>query len=310
MSHPPTQPDDAADGPRADTPSPADAPRPGDKDGRSRPASPPPGGQDEPANPPPGGQHAAPRPTPPTEPPASSRDIPHEGVPRETVPTATPGTRQGGAPAATGPAQPQAGAAAAPTPPPGEGPALPEVPRRPGFGRRLIGALLGFVLTPVALTMTGIGTARLADIAGTSDMGTDLLGGTLLTIGVVMLAVIVLLGIWTTSVPIVGGLVWGVALGLAYLIVPGAMQDGAEAMTADRNVPEAIDQVADAGMSGYLVVLGFILVAAGLATTLARRSGRRFAERTAQVERARAEIERRHAEEERRRAATASPQHR
>ena len=288
MSHPPTQPDDAADGQRSDAPS---------------------------TDPTPGGQHAAPRPTPPSEPPAPSRDIPHEGAPRESAPTAASGNRQTSAPAPTpapgaGPTQPPPGAAAAPTPPPGDGPALPEPPRRPGIGRRLIGALLGFVLTPVALTLTGIGTARLSDIAGTSDMGTDLLGGTLLTIGVVMLAVIVLLGIWTTSVPIVGGLVWGVALGLAYLIVPGVMQDGAEAMTADRSVPEAIDQVADAGMSGYLVVLGVILVAAGLATTLARRSGRRFAERTAQVERARAEIERRHAEEERRRTGAAAPQQR
>jgi hypothetical protein len=160
------------------------------------------------------------------------------------------------------------------------------------MGRHLLAALLGLVLTPFALTLIGIGTGRLADIAGTTDMGTDLLGGTLLSLGVVMLVVIVLLGVWSAALPVVGGLVWGVGLGVAYLVVPTAMRDGAEAMTADGAVPVEVEQLADTGMSGSLLVLGALLVAAGLATSLARRRGRRFAERVAVAERARADAER------------------
>jgi hypothetical protein len=160
------------------------------------------------------------------------------------------------------------------------------------MGSHLLAALLGLVLTPFALTMVGIGTGRLADIAGTSDMGTDLLGGTLLSLGVLMLAVIVLLGTWSAALPIVGGLVWGVGLGAAYLIFPTAMRDGAEAMTAEGTVPVEVEQLADAGMNGSLLVLGALLVAAGLAVSLARRRGRRFAERVAVADRARMDAER------------------
>src|SRR5665648_987687 len=110
-----------------------------------------------------------------------------------------------------------------------------------------------------------------------------------IVMGLVMLAVLVLLGVWSPAVPIVGGLVWGIGLGVAYLAWPGAMEDAAQSMTSDGSVPVAIDQLAEAAMSGYLLVLGTLLVAAGLATSLARRRGRRWAERTAVAERARAD---------------------
>ena len=166
---------------------------------------------------------------------------------------------------------------------------LPEPPARRGFARHLLAIVLGLVVTPFAVLLIGVGTSRLADVAGTNEMGTDWLGTTLLVVGLVMLAVLVLLGVWSPAVPIVGGLVWGIGLGVAYLAWPGPMEDAAQSMTSDGSVPVAIDQLAQAAMNGYLLVLGTLLVAAGLATSLARRRGRRWAERTAVAERARAE---------------------
>lgn len=169
---------------------------------------------------------------------------------------------------------------------------LPEPPPKPGLGRHVLGAVVGLVLTPFALLLVGIGTARLADIAGTEDMSSDILGATLLLLGAALLAVIVLLGAWSAAVPIVGGLVWGIGLGTAYLVVPGVMEDAVQAMTADRTVPAAVDQLANGVMSGNLVVIGALLVAAGLATAIARRRGRRWAERVAAAETARADADR------------------
>lgn len=168
---------------------------------------------------------------------------------------------------------------------------LPEPPRRPGFGRHLLGVLLGLVLTPVALLLVGIGTSRLSDVAS-GDATTDALGLTLLVLGGVLLAVIVLLAAWSPAVPVTGGLVWGVALGLAYLVVPGVMADAVDRMLGDRVLPAAVEQLTDSATSGQLLVTGTLLVAAGIATAVARRIGRRWAERRVAAEQARAEVDR------------------
>lgn len=168
---------------------------------------------------------------------------------------------------------------------------LPEPPRKPGFGRHLLGVLLGLVLTPVALLLVGIGTSRLSEVAS-GDATTDALGLTLLVLGAILLAVIVLLGAWSPAVPITGGLVWGVALGLAYLVVPDVMADAVDQMLGDRVLPAAVEQLTDSAMSGQLLVTGTLLVAAGIATAVARRIGRRWAESRVAAEQARADVER------------------
>lgn len=168
---------------------------------------------------------------------------------------------------------------------------LPEPPRKPGFGRHVLGVLLGLVLTPVALLLVGIGTSRLSEVAS-GDATTDALGLTLLVLGAILLAVLVLLGAWSPAVPITGGLVWGVALGLAYLVVPDVMADAVDRMLGDRVLPAAVEQLTDSAMSGQLLVTGTLLVAAGIATAVARRIGRRWAERRVAAEQARADVER------------------
>ena len=166
---------------------------------------------------------------------------------------------------------------------------LPEPPAKPGLGRHLLGILLGLVLTPVALLLTGIGVARLADVVSAEEAATDPLGLTLLIVGVVLLAVVVLLGAWSPTVPITGGVVWGIGLGLAFLFVPAVMQDVLESMSADRVVPGGVEQLADTAMSGTLLVTGTLLLAAGIAAARARRRGRRWAEGVAFAETARRE---------------------
>lgn len=169
---------------------------------------------------------------------------------------------------------------------------LPARPRKPGFGRHLLGALLGFLLTPVALLLVGIGTSRLSDVAGSGDPASDALGLTLLVLGAVLLGVIVLLGAWSPLVPLTGGIVWGLGLGIAYLVVPGLMQDTVDPVVEDRVLPAVVEQLTESAMSGQLVVTGSLLVAAGIAAGRARRSGRRWAEAVAVAEQARAEATR------------------
>lgn len=170
---------------------------------------------------------------------------------------------------------------------------VPEPPRRPGFGRHVLGVVVGLLLTPFAFLLTGIGAARLADIAGTARMGTDALGVTLLVVGVALLAAIALLGAWSPATPITGGLVWGLALGTAYLVAPATVERAVDEAARGQTPPAAVDQFAQSAMSGMLLVVGVLLLAAGLAAAFARRAGRRYAQEVAAVELARLDAERR-----------------
>ena len=241
-----------------------------------------------PVPPPPSGTVPTPPATPST--PAQPAAVPPHPVPAPapwTAPAPSSATEPTGEPAPVAPT----GAATdedEAVVPPGELRSrrdVPEPPSKPGIGRHLLAVLLGLLVTPVALLLVGVGIARLADIAGTDDMGTDALGLSLLVGGVVLLAAVVLLGVWSPALPITGGVVWGIGLGVAYLAVPGAMEDVAESMTGD--VPDPVDQLAQTAMSGYLVVVGTLLLAAGIAIAMARRRGRRWAEQVAAAERTR-----------------------
>lgn len=273
------------------------------------------------------GQHAVARPAPPTAPlggrGAVTGSPDADRVPDDASTAAGPTPAHEAAPATPPPApEPVAAAAPAPAPGPatdaGTAPAsagatavdagrrarrgeplpvahedLPERPARPGAGRHVLGVLLGLLLTPIALLLTGIGTSRLADAAGASEPLGDALGITLLALGVVLLVVVVLLGAWSPAVPITGGLVWGVGLGVAYLVAPGIMTDTVDALVGDRALPAVVEQLTDAALSGLLLVTGALLLASGIAAGRARRSGRRWAEGVARADLARLEAEHR-----------------
>lgn len=162
---------------------------------------------------------------------------------------------------------------------------LPEPPAKPGVGRHLLGVLLGLLITPIGLLLSAIGTARLAEVAGTADMGTDTLGVVMLGVGLALLAAVVLLGTWTPALPLTGGLVWGVGLGTAYLVIPGMVEDAVESLFD--GTPEAAAELGEAAMSGHLLAVGVLLTVAGVAIGLARRRGRRWAEGVAAAEVAR-----------------------
>lgn len=171
-------------------------------------------------------------------------------------------------------------------------PPVPERPSKQGFWRHVLATLLGLLLTPFALLLVGIGTAGLGEIAGQEDVTGDLLSLGLLLAGVAVLAAIVLLGVWSPALPITGGLVWGIGLGVAYLVVPNRMATAAESLTSDGSIPKSIGQLADAAMSGYLLVFGVLILAAGLAAAYARRAGRRWTEAVAVADRADADRDR------------------
>jgi hypothetical protein len=157
--------------------------------------------------------------------------------------------------------------------------------------------VLGLVLTPFALLVVGIGTAGLGEIAGKDDVTGDFLSLGLLVAGVAVLVAIVLLGVWSPAMPIAGGLVWGIGLGVAYLVVPNRMATFVESLTSDGSIPKPVSELADAAMSGYLLAFGMLIVAGGLAAAFARRSGRRWAEAVAVAEKARADADRAPADE-------------
>lgn len=243
--------------------------------------------------------------TPPTAPddPGVTRPLPTMPADTQVTPPApSPGTppvaaapsttapvpdAPAAAPASATPEAPPTGAASLLGPDQRSRRDIPDPPARPGFVRHLLGVVLGLVVTPVALLLVGVGLARLADIAGTARMGTDVLGLSLLVVGVVLLAAVVLLGAWTPALPITGGLVWGIGLGAAYLALPNRTNRTIEQVFGE--VPAPADQLAQTAMSGYLVLVGTLLLAAGIAIGVARRLGRRYAEQVAAVERAEAE---------------------
>lgn len=279
------------DAPQPEAPRP-EAPQPGTPVPPLPPAAPP-----APEPPATTGAHAAPRPYPPSAPPAPPAPEPPATTGGWTTPSGFEGAAARERPRTAEPVDLPAPAtdatpADAPTPAPAPAaPALPEPPRKPGFGRHALGTVVGLLVTPFALLLIGIGASGLRDLADDQSVAADWLSLGLLLAGVAVLAAIVLLGSWSPALPITGGLVWGVGLGIAYLAAPWVLSDAAAELTSDGSVPKPIQQLADAATSGYLLTLGVLLVTAGIAAGVARRNGRRWAEAVVVAERALADHE-------------------
>ena len=180
---------------------------------------------------------------------------------------------------------------------------LPELPPKPGFARHALGFLVGLVVTPIALVLTGagIGGFRALDPTTGDQTSFDAANFSLIAVGAALLVAVVILALWSPAVPLTGGLVWGVGLGVLYLGWPSTVEGWIDQAYSSR--PAALDQLVTTLNDGTWLVLGLLLAAAGLAASLARRMGRRFGEHTTLATHARIEAAR--AQETRRQAADA-----
>ncbi|WP_245192991.1 hypothetical protein [Amycolatopsis alba] len=160
--------------------------------------------------------------------------------------------------------------------PPHEQPSAPEPylqPRQSGRAvPRVISALGGVLLTPVALGLVIYGGSRLQrTYAQAYTVGEDPLGLTLLIVGGLLLLGVALLGVLSGLGPVLGGLLWGVIPGLTTLL------GGTSVMSTLYDVG---GRELGVGLVTWLVMgalfgSGFLLVGAGLVGTLTRRGSNR-----------------------------------
>ena len=178
---------------------------------------------------------------------------------------------------------------------------LPELPPKPGFARHALGFLVGLVVTPIALVLTGAGVGGFRALDPATDQAFDATTFSLIAVGAALLVAVVVLALWSPAVPLTGGLLWGVGLGVLYLGWPSTVEGWIDQAYSSR--PAALDQLVTTLNDGTWLVLGLLLAAAGLAVSVARRMGRRFGEHTTLATHARIEATR--AQEARRQAAEA-----
>ncbi|MCM0639980.1 hypothetical protein [Cellulomonas wangsupingiae] len=160
----------------------------------------------------------------------------------------------------------------------GDGELFPEpnAPRTPHAGTHVLGVLVGLVLAPLAVGVLLVGQSRILEVQVDGwDASLELLGIVLVSVGAVLLAALLLLGLWTAAVPVTAGLLLGVLGGLQ-LYAPGV----ARATTLEIVDADAWDltvtQVTVAGTSGTTIVAGVLLLTAGVTIALGRRHGVRL----------------------------------
>ena len=225
------------------------------------------------------GRHAVqrPAPTPPDLGTAPPDPVTSPTAPR---PTATPDPARHDPSEAPGPAEHRAAdpgpAAERPgTRAAGEGELFPDphAPRTPHTGSHVLGTLVGLVGAPVALVLLLLGQSRVLDVQVQGwDASLELLGIVLVSAAAVLLAALLALGLWSAAVPTTAGLVLG-AVGGFQLYAPGL----ARAATLDLVGADAwyltVTQATVAGTSGTTLVVGVLLLTAGVVVALARRHG-------------------------------------
>ncbi|MEV7551112.1 hypothetical protein AB0N89_15940 [Amycolatopsis sp. NPDC089917] len=143
-----------------------------------------------------------------------------------------------------------------------------EDPRAGRGVRRVLSGAGGLILTPVALGLLSWGGLRQQMlIQATLSTQRDVLSISLLAGGGILLLAVGLLGALSATGPILGGLVWGVAPGVAAAAVP---EWGFRLM---KYLPQndVTYGVTSWLFIGGLLGTGFLLVGAGLASRLARR---------------------------------------
>ncbi|CAN5187060.1 hypothetical protein BH11ACT1_BH11ACT1_28160 [soil metagenome] len=154
----------------------------------------------------------------------------------------------------------------------------PVAPRATGFGGHVWGVLIGVLATAVALPLALVGQGRILAVqsGGSSDSwdaSLDRWGIALVTAAVLLLAVVVYLGVRTAAAPISGGILATVA-GALFLYAPGIARNETMRWLATTNSRETVSHATVAGTSGTILLVGFLLLMAGVATAGAKRRGR------------------------------------
>ncbi|WP_456826312.1 hypothetical protein [Cellulomonas sp. P5_E12] len=229
------------------------------------------------------GRHAVvrPAPTPPDEPVA-------EPVVAETPALAPTTTTTPTAPVEPEPVVPVAApATSAPTEPPVAPPTTaeddrlfpdPNAPRSTSVGSHILGVLVGLILGPVGVGVLLLGQSRIlaAQVDGW-DASTEVLGIVLVSLGLLLLACVLLLALWTPAVPITAGTILTLA-GIVYLYAPSVAREQTLNVLTSSGWRLTVTQVTVAGTSGTVLAVGFLLLLAGLVAASARRRGVRFGE--------------------------------
>ncbi len=153
------------------------------------------------------------------------------------------------------------------------GPGLPPAPRR-GGSRALanfLGVLLSIVLTPIGIGLLGhFSYQRFREMQIFLEPNQNLIALLCVIAGVVLLFLVAASAGWAPAGPVVAGLLFGVLPGLVYLVAP------TWSMRTTFDLPGDVGLwLGTYGALSMLLLLGWLLVGAGLAGALARRAGRR-----------------------------------
>jgi hypothetical protein len=149
----------------------------------------------------------------------------------------------------------------------------PDPVRRPGGGpgRHLLGVLVGLVVGAIGVWTVLFGQSRvLAAQAPGWDASYDAIGVVLVTAGVLVLAVVLGLGLWTPAVPVTAGLV-ATVVGVVLLYVPATTHVDVVRWFSTDGTEYSVVRATVTATSGSVFVVGALLLVAGLVLGAARR---------------------------------------
>ncbi|MBF6126884.1 hypothetical protein [Nocardia brasiliensis] len=154
-------------------------------------------------------------------------------------------------------------------PPAGWSPPGTQFQTRSGFGRTLIGSVVGLVVTPIGIGLAAHGAldTRQWVLLGTAA---DRWGSNFQIIGgAVLLFLVAALAAFSPVGTAIAGLVWGLVPGLLQILFPEDTYRQIE------NLPELSDDFHLAlhnwVLNGFALITGMFLIGAGIAATLRRR---------------------------------------
>uniref|UniRef100_UPI0028F0E213 hypothetical protein n=1 Tax=uncultured Cellulomonas sp. TaxID=189682 RepID=UPI0028F0E213 len=149
----------------------------------------------------------------------------------------------------------------------------PNAPRSTTVGSHVLGVLVGLVLGPIGVAVLLLGQSRILQAqVGGWDASTEVLGITLVSLGLLLLGCVLLLALWTPAVPLTAGTLLTLA-GILYLFVPSVVREQTLNVLSSSGWRLTVTQVTVAGTSGTVLSVGFLILLAGVVAAMARRRG-------------------------------------